>query len=176
LRRDRASLNNEACAASLTRSAAFLGPETRPVLLSFLVMDRWWSTVSGKRYPVLWIGKVAVVTLPAEVDVTNADSVREELLSVVNEGAVTLIADMSTTTFCDSAGVSALVRTFRRATASGGTMKLVVDTPAVHRVLAITGVDRLVEVCPSVAASLGGLDGHRDREGDDLGEQSPTAS
>lgn len=131
--------------------------------------------MSGTSYPVSWIGKVAVVTLPAEIDVTNADSVRDELLSVVNEGAVTLIADMSTTAFCDSAGVDALVRAFRRATESGGAMKLVAATPAVRRVLAITGVDRLVAVYPSVAASLAGPGGPGG-DGDGLDEQPPAGA
>ncbi len=112
--------------------------------------------MSGGHYPVLWIGQVAVVTLPAEVDVTNADQVREDLLSVVNQGAVLLVADMSNTTFCDSAGVSALVRTFRRASASSSGLRLVVSTPAVQRVLSITGVDRLLGVYGSVAASMAG--------------------
>ena len=112
--------------------------------------------MSQERYPVLWIGQVAVVTLPTEIDVTNADMVREELLSVLNQGAALLIADLSKTSFCDSAGVGALVRTFRRAAASTGTMRLVVSTPAVQRVLSITGVDRLVDTFPSVAASLAG--------------------
>jgi anti-sigma B factor antagonist len=112
--------------------------------------------VSQQRYPVLWIGTVAVVTLPVEIDVTNADAVRERLFSVVSQGADLLIADLSKTTFCDSAGVSALVRTFRRATANARAMRLVVSTPAVERVLSITGVDRLLDVFPSVAASLGG--------------------
>jgi len=110
--------------------------------------------VSRAHYPVLWIGQVAVVALPAEMDVTNADMVREDLLSVMNQGAVLLIADMSKTKFCDSAGVNALVRTFRRASASENTLRLVVSTPAVQRVLSITGVDRLVDIFPSVAASL----------------------
>jgi anti-sigma B factor antagonist len=97
---------------------------------------------------------VAVVTLPAEIDTTNADQVRESLLGVVNQGAASLVADLSQTTFCDSTGVSALVRTFKRATASGGGMRLVVSSPAVHRVLSITGVDHLMPFYPSVAASL----------------------
>jgi anti-anti-sigma regulatory factor len=59
--------------------------------------------MSQDRFPVLWIGQVAVMTLPAEIDITNADMVREDLLSIVNQGAVLLIADMSKTTFCDSA-------------------------------------------------------------------------
>jgi anti-sigma B factor antagonist len=119
--------------------------------------------VSQERYPVLWIGQVAVVTLPTEIDVTNADMVREELLSVLSQGAALLIADLSKTSFCDSAGVGALVRTFRRATASASAMRLVVSTSAVQRVLSITGVDRLVDTFPSVAASLagpGGQSGH----------------
>jgi anti-sigma B factor antagonist len=107
-------------------------------------------------HPVLWIGQTAVVTLPAEIDITNADQVREDLLSVLNQGATLLIADLSATTFCDSAGVSALARTFRRADANQGGMRLVVSTRAVQRVLALTGVDRLVDIYPSVTAALAG--------------------
>jgi anti-sigma B factor antagonist len=112
--------------------------------------------VSQERFPVLWIGQVAVITLPDEIDVNNAALVQEDLLSVLDHGATLLVADLSKTTFCDSAGVSALVQTFRRAAESGSSMRLVVATPAVQRVLSITGVDRLVEVFPSVAGSLAG--------------------
>ena len=125
-------------------------------------MDRWWWYVSGERYPVLWIGQVSVVTLPAEIDVTNADATREELLAVLSQGATLLVADMSKTVFCDSSGVSALVRVFRHAATSGAAIRLVVSTPAVQRVLSITGVDRLMDVYPSVAASLAGPSGQAD--------------
>ena len=110
--------------------------------------------MSGEHYPVLWIGRTAVVSLPAEIDITNADHVREDLLSVLNQGAALLVADLSNTTFCDSAGVSALARSFRRAEASQSEVRLVVSTLAVQRVLALTGVDRLLDIYPSVAASL----------------------
>ena len=108
------------------------------------------------RYPVLWIGQTAVVTLPAEIDIANADQVREDLLWVLNQGATLLIADLSTTTFCDSAGVSALARTFRRADANQSEMRLVVSTRAVQRVLALTGVDRMMDIYPSMTAALAG--------------------
>jgi anti-sigma B factor antagonist len=110
--------------------------------------------MSGQHYPVLWIGRTAVVSLPTEIDITNADQVREDLLSVLNQGAVLLGADLSRTTFCDSAGVSALARSFRRAEASQSDMRLVVTTVAVQRVLGLTGIDRLLDIYPSVAASL----------------------
>ena len=108
---------------------------------------------------MLWIGQVAVVTLPAEIDVTIADTVRDELLAVLGQGATLLVADLSQTQFCDSAGVSSLVRTYRQASTSGSAVRLVVSAPAVQRVLSITGVDRLVDVFPSVAASLAGTPG-----------------
>jgi anti-sigma B factor antagonist len=110
--------------------------------------------MSGHHYPVLWIGRTAVVSLPTEIDITNADQVREDLLSVLNQGAVLLVADLSKTTFCDSAGVSALARSFRRAEASQSDMRLVVSTLAVKRVLGLTGIDRLLDIYPSLAASL----------------------
>jgi anti-anti-sigma factor len=111
--------------------------------------------VPGAHCTVLWIDQVAVATLPPEIDISIADAVRDELLAVVNQGAVALVADMSKTMFCDSAGVRALVRTFRRATESSTKMRIVVGTLAVERVLQITGVDRLIETYPNVAAALG---------------------
>jgi anti-sigma B factor antagonist len=131
--------------------------------------------VSQERFPVLWVGQVAVVVLPAEVDITNADTVREELLSVLNRGADLLITDMSRTTFCDSAGVRALVRTFRRASASASGMRLVVSAPAVLRVFAITGVDRLINIYPSVAASLARPPENDGLRSDNAPEEADTA-
>ena len=107
---------------------------------------------------MLWLGQVAVASLPAEIDVANADQVREDLLSVLNRGPATLVVDMGGTSFCDSAGVNVLVRAYKRAAASGARMQLVACAPNVQRVLAITGVDRLIRTYPSVAAALATLD------------------
>jgi anti-sigma B factor antagonist len=96
--------------------------------------------------------------LPVEIDIANAGQVREDLLTVLNRGPATLIVDMTRTTFCDSAGVNAIVRAYQRAEACGARMRLVVNAPTVRRVLAITGVDRLVGTCPSVAAALAAVD------------------
>jgi anti-sigma B factor antagonist len=118
--------------------------------------ERAVAAMPREHYPVLWTGRAAVVSLPAEIDITNADQVREDLLSLLNQGAVLLITDLSKTTFCDSAGVGALARTFRRAQASQSEMRLVVTTRGVQRVLSLTGIDRLLDIYPSVSAALAG--------------------
>jgi len=111
------------------------------------------------------------MTLPAEVDTSNADQVREDLLAIVAQGASQVIADMTATTFCDSAGVTVLVRVVRQATASGSGLRLAADAPAVTRVLALTGVDKLIPVYPSVAAALAGRE---DADpGDDVAADPP---
>jgi anti-sigma B factor antagonist len=110
--------------------------------------------VPRERSPVLWVGRTAVISVPPEIDMTNADQVRDDLLSVLNRGPATLIVDMGGTTFCNSSGVNAMIRAHRRATACESHMRLVVTAPAVRRVLSITGLDHLIEVYPSVAAAL----------------------
>lgn len=116
------------------------------------------TAVSGEHYPAVWTGQVAVVSLPAEIDISNGEHVCEDLLSAINHGAALLVVDMSATTFCDSAGVNALVRAFTRATATGAGMRLVVPAPNVQRILGLTGVDRLIDVYPSVSAAMANAD------------------
>ena len=54
-----------------------------------------------------------------------------------------------------SPGVAALVRVVRQAAASGSGLRIAASAPVVTRVLALTGVDKLIEIYPSVAAALG---------------------
>ena len=113
--------------------------------------------VSGERFPVRWSGQTAIVRLPAEIDLTIADPLREALLTVLNQGALGLIADMTATTFCDSAGIMALVRAARRAAAGDATMRIVVTAAPVLRILDLVGIDRLIDIHPSVSAALASM-------------------
>jgi anti-sigma B factor antagonist len=88
--------------------------------------------------------------LPAEIDLTIADDVREALLSVLNKGALGLVVDMTVTTFCDSAGITALVRASRRADATGATICVAASGPPVLRVFSLVGIDRLIDIHPTV--------------------------
>lgn len=111
----------------------------------------------SERFPVQRSAQTAVVRLPAEIDLTVADELREALLGVLNQGALGLIVDMTATTFCDSAGIAALARAARRAAAGGATLRLAVSAPTVLRVFALVGIDRLIEIYPDVAAARASL-------------------
>ena len=105
-------------------------------------------------YPVRWTGRQALVALPEHIDASNAGQIREELLSVLNQGAEPLIVDMTATISCDRAGADAVARAYQRAVAERTEFRLVVTSGVVLQMLGMTGVGRLVPVYPSVAAAL----------------------
>ncbi|HEY6497377.1 MAG TPA: STAS domain-containing protein [Trebonia sp.] len=113
--------------------------------------------MSEERFPASWSGRTAVVTAAGEVDLTNAESLRDALLSALNAGAAGLVVDLTATTFLDSAGVTALVRASRRAHAGDATLRLAVSATSVLRVLNLVGIDRLLEVYPSVGEAVASL-------------------
>jgi anti-sigma B factor antagonist len=98
---------------------------------------------------------LAVVTLPAEIDMANADRVGADLQAAFALGVATVVADMTATTFCDSRGIHALVLAHQRATASGAELRLVAPSAGVLRVLALTGLDRWLAIYPSLPEALG---------------------
>ena len=49
-------------------------------------------------------GRQTVIKLPVEIDMGNADQVGSELLRILDEGAATLVVDMTATVFCDWPG------------------------------------------------------------------------
>jgi anti-sigma B factor antagonist len=116
--------------------------------------------VSEDRFSATWSGRTAVVTAAGEIDITNAESLRDALLSALNAGALGLVVNMTATTFLDSAGVTALVRASRRAAATEATVRLAVTAASVLRVLNLVGIDRLIEVHPSVADAVASLPEH----------------
>ena len=120
--------------------------------------------MSGEPFPVTWSGRTAIVRLPGEIDLTNADALRERLLSALNQAAAALIVDMTATTFVDSAGITALVRASRRAAATGATIRLAASAVPVLRVLTLVGIDRLIDIYPGVDAALASLPGTTDNE------------
>ncbi len=116
--------------------------------------------MSSERFSVAWFGKTAVVVGAGEIDLTNADGLREALLSALDNAASGLVADLTGTTFLDSAGVTALVRASRRAADTGATFRLAVTALPVLRVLDLVGIDRMLEIYPTVADAAASLPDH----------------
>jgi anti-sigma B factor antagonist len=95
-----------------------------------------------------------VVALPAEIDMANAGQVGQQLGSAIAPGVRAVIVDMTATTFCDSSGISMLVRAHKQAAANGTQLRLVVHSTVVLRSLRLVQMDYLLPIYPTLSQAL----------------------
>jgi anti-sigma B factor antagonist len=105
-----------------------------------------------------WEGGQVVIRMPVEIDITNADAIRATLRAAASHGSPMVIIDMSATTFCDSAGLQAIIDAYnqvdvRNKTATTRTQLRLVAT-SVRRVIQLIGIDQLIPVYPTLSAAL----------------------
>ena len=105
-----------------------------------------------EEFPLRQLGPHAVIAMPAEIDMTNADQVGQALLAAASPGVAVLIIDMSRTTFCDSAGVHAVITAYRHAVTTGTQLRLVVTT--VRRIFSVIGADEVIPLYPTLDEAL----------------------
>jgi anti-sigma B factor antagonist len=96
-----------------------------------------------------------VVVLAAEIDVTNSDDAYRQLAAALAQGAPVVIADMTSTSFCDSSGVHAIMRAHEQAAAQDVVLRVAVSPGgSVRRVLQLTGAVMVVPVYSTVQEAM----------------------
>jgi anti-sigma B factor antagonist len=86
-----------------------------------------------------------VVRVEGEVDVASCGALWDRM-AVEIERTNGVILDLSETTFVDSSGLSVFVRAKRALDTAGGSLVLRNPRPQVARVLALTGLDKVMTV------------------------------
>jgi anti-sigma B factor antagonist len=100
-----------------------------------------------------------IVALPPEIDITNASDVLELIIAACAPGVPVVIADLTATSFCDSAGLQRLIQASHKAAASGTELRLAIcPDGAVSRIIELTGISQYIPVYPTaqLAAGSGG--------------------
>ncbi|MGQ0521548.1 MAG: STAS domain-containing protein [Actinomycetota bacterium] len=98
----------------------------------------------------------AVLEVFGEVDLATAPMLREALTTMVADGELDIVVDLSATEFLDSTGLGALVTGLKRVRAKGGNMKVVCTSPRVCRVFEITSIDKVMPLLGSVDEACAG--------------------
>src|SRR5258708_29051015 len=83
-----------------------------------------------------------MVRLRNEIDVANAESIYDQLCSVCGPGFA-VVADLTSTTFCNSMGAWQMVLAHQHARALGAELRLAVPSGGVRRVLELLGLDEV---------------------------------
>ena len=112
----------------------------------------------------------AVVWASGDVDTNVAEVFRDMMLSVMRRHSSWLLLDLSGVSFMDCAGLRALLMTRRLAAMRGGSVCLIAESPAVHRIIDLLGVrdvfpvcERLAELSAVLLSLLGGAELHHYR-------------
>jgi anti-sigma B factor antagonist len=97
-----------------------------------------------------------IVRLPAEIDLANAEDAGEQLRSAFTRSMAVVVADLTSTVFCDSSGARQLVLSHNYADFHDARMRFVTPDRNLLRVLTVTGVDQLLSIYPSLDAAVCG--------------------
>jgi anti-sigma B factor antagonist len=103
-------------------------------------------TVDDRRSPT-------VLSVGGDLDLNSAPELLRALTGLVDDGNRSLVVDMAGVDFCDSSGLSVLVRIRNRLIDLGGTLALAAPTPIVQRVLEVSGLDEIFGRYPTVEAA-----------------------
>jgi len=100
-------------------------------------------------------GGYVIAALSGDLGIASAPALREQLISLLR-GASHLIIDLSAVEHADGGGLAALVGSGRRARLLGGSLRLAAPSPEVARVLSATGINRHLDVFPTIRAAITG--------------------
>ena len=103
-------------------------------------------------------GGYVVAALRGELGIASAQALRVQMLGLLR-AASHLIIDLSAVEHADASGLAVLVSSGHRARLLGGSLRLAAPSPQVARVLSATGVNRHLDIFPTVRAAITGQPG-----------------
>ncbi|MFI8287966.1 STAS domain-containing protein [Streptomyces sp. NPDC085614] len=104
---------------------------------------------------------MAVLSVGGELDIETADLLHQHLADQILHGRHHVVLDLSSLEFMDSSGLNVLIRAGRSARDARGDIHLVAPTPAVRRILEITGLTTTTPLHADVEQALSAAGGAR---------------
>ena len=100
-------------------------------------------------------GGYVIAALSGELGIASAPALREQLRSLLR-AASQLIIDLSAVEHADASGLAVLVGSGHRARLLGGSLRLAAPSPEVARVLSATGMNRHLDIFPTIRTAING--------------------
>jgi stage II sporulation protein AA (anti-sigma F factor antagonist) len=102
---------------------------------------------------------VALLTVQGYLDVDTATEFQHHLANQLHHGRRHFLLDLSAVPFMDSSGMNIILRVYQEVREIPGSVHIIDPTPAVQRILDLTGVSITVPVSKSVDDALALVDG-----------------
>ncbi|MFE6823120.1 STAS domain-containing protein [Streptomyces sp. NPDC057690] len=97
---------------------------------------------------------VALVTVEGHLDLDTATDLQAHLANQLHHGRRHFLLDLSAVPFMDSSGMNIILRVYQEVRGLSGSVHVIAPTPAVRRVLDLTGVSLTVPISEKVDEAL----------------------
>jgi anti-sigma B factor antagonist len=115
---------------------------------------------------IVRVGDVSVASVRGDVDLATAAEIEWSLLEALDASGA-LVVDLTATGYLDSAALAALHRVWLHSRDADGRVRVVAgDESFGRRILAITGLDGVLILAPSVGEAVSAIAGASGRDGD----------
>ncbi|WP_326573532.1 STAS domain-containing protein [Streptomyces sp. NBC_00487] len=99
-----------------------------------------------------------LLTIEGELDIDTATELQHHLANQLRHGRRHFLLDVSAVPFMDSSGMNIILRTYQEVRRIPGGVYVIAPTPAVRRILDLTGVSITVATVDSVDEALAAVD------------------
>ena len=98
--------------------------------------------------------EITVLTCSGDLDIETAHDFKEVIVPLLGGNGAHVIVDLTGVPFIDSTGLGALITAHKRAQESNSRCDLVVATPKVERLLALTGLDVIIPIHATLDSAI----------------------
>jgi anti-sigma B factor antagonist len=102
-------------------------------------------------------GDIAIVEVSGWIEVSSAPQLRETLISLIDEGHLHLVLDLSKTVFLDSAGLGVIVGLLHRLRSRDGSLAIAGAKDRVHRAFQISKLSQILTLTDTVADGIAAI-------------------
>lgn len=88
-----------------------------------------------------------ILKASGEIDLDTSAFLKEQLHELIDAQKGVIVLDLSDVAFIDSSGLGALILSYRAAQERGIDLKVSSPRPQVLKVMQITGLDRVFDIC-----------------------------
>lgn len=100
----------------------------------------------------------ALLTIGGDLDIDTATELQHHVANQLHHGRRHFLLDVSSVPFMDSSGMNIILRVYQEVREISGGVYVISPTPAVRRILDLTGVSITVQTTESVEEALASLE------------------
>jgi len=103
-------------------------------------------------------GKTGVVSVNGSVDALTAVELNQFVTSQITNGNTRLVIDLGQVDFMSSAGLRAILASFKESRQNGGDLRLAAPHAGIEKVLKLSGFLSIIKTYPSSDEAVGSYD------------------